>query len=171
VILAAVATLIAPGCSGDANGGGQESTVVTTGATPDPSTSVSPSSPSTTEAATTTSSTSTTSTTLPAPEFPPGREELTHGGDTWAVVLAASEVANDPLLVTAESDAEQAGYLTGATDCDVGAAAALGLPDENHYYTVSVYLNNEEDADAAVEGFASLGVEGVAAVIQTFCLD
>jgi len=87
------------------------------------------------------------------------------------VILAASEDIDDPALGEAEDVATEAGYVTGATDCDLGASAALGLPDDRHYYTVSVYLETEEDAVAAQEAFAARTVEGVVAVIQTFCLD
>jgi hypothetical protein len=148
-----------------------ESTTVveTTVITPEPTT--------TTEATTTTGATATTtllvsSTTITLPPFPPGRTELEHGGDTWAVVLAASEDIDSTELLTAESAAQDAGYVTGATDCDFGAATILGRPEEDgHFYTVSVYFNTENDADSALEAFRARGVEGAVGVVQTFCLD
>lgn len=107
----------------------------------------------------------------PLPDFPPPAESLTHGGDTWVVVLAASEGYADPLLSEAVLAAEAAGYATGPTDCDVGAVAALGLPEDRQYYTVSVYLASEGDAIAARDAFAARGVGATVAQVQTFCLD
>jgi ABC-type Fe3+-hydroxamate transport system substrate-binding protein len=133
----------------------------------------------TTTIATTTSSVSTTlpptttttsqpSTTASLP-FPPGRESLEHGGDAWVVVLAGSDDIDDPVLAEAVEAAEDAGYLTGPTDCDFGAAEALGQPEGN--LTVSVYLSSESDAEAALLAFEARGVTGVVAQVQTFCLD
>lgn len=113
----------------------------------------------------------TTTTMAPLPAFPPEAAQLSHGGDAWVVVLAASEASNDPALVTADLAATEAGYNTGPTDCDLGAADLLGLSSDGHYYTLSVYLENEEDAIAAREAFAARGVGGVVGVVQTFCLD
>ncbi|MDF2731178.1 MAG: hypothetical protein K0T01_2969, partial [Acidimicrobiia bacterium] len=106
-------------------------------------------------------------TTLPA--FPPERASLEHGADTWVVVLAGSDTPDDPVLADAILAAEEAGYTTGATDCDDGAPEALGQPDGNS--TVSVYLENEADAHAALLAFEARGVSGVVAQVQTFCLD
>jgi len=87
------------------------------------------------------------------------------------VILAASTDSNDPLLASAALDAEAAGYLTGATDCDMGVVEALGLSEDEHYYSVSVYLENEADANQARDAFAARGLEGTVAQVQTFCLD
>lgn len=69
----------------------------------------------TTTIATTTSSVSTTlpPTTTASLPFPPGRESLEHGGDTWVVVLAGSDDIDDPVLAEAVEAAEDARYLTG----------------------------------------------------------
>jgi len=123
---------------------------------------------------TTTTPATTTTTTVPldeAPAFPPERTSLEHGGDAWVVILGASETSNDPALRAAELAAERAGYTTGATDCDVGADVVLGLPADRHYYTVSVYLESEEDANAARDAFAEWGVGGIPGVVRTFCGD
>jgi len=128
----------------------------------------------TTSSTSTTTSTTvppTTSTTEPLPEFPPGRESLEHGGDTWVVILAASTDSNDPQLASAALDAEAAGYSTGVTDCDVGVVQALGLTEDEHYYSVSVYLETEADANQARDAFVARGLEGTVAQVQTFCLD
>ncbi len=127
---------------------------------------------STTIEISTTTTTTTTTTQLPTttlPAFPPERESLEHGADTWVVVLAGSGTPDDPVLAEAILAAEEAGYTTGATDCDDGAPEALGQPDGNS--TVSVYLENEADALAALLAFEARGVSGVVAQVQTFCLD
>lgn len=85
------------------------------------------------------------------------------------VVLAASDEPDDPAMTQAKTDAEQAGYRTGVTDCDFGASEAWG-PDAGAY-TVSVYLRAEQDAHAALAAFEARGVAGVVAEVQTFCLD
>lgn len=127
---------------------------------------------STTEPVTTPSTTTSTTTTAALPAFPPGRENLTHGGDAWVVVLAASEDFEDPALRQAEADAVAAGYQGGSTDCDLGAAQALGLPGEDrHYYTVSVYLVDEADAQAALDAFRARGIDGAVGLVQTYCMD
>ena len=126
------------------------------------------SSVSTTLPPTTTTTTSQPSTTTSLP-FPPGRESLEHGSDTWAVVLAGSADFDDPVLAEAVQAAGDAGYVTGPTDCDIGAAEALGQPAGN--LTVSVYLESESDAEAARLAFEAGGVTGVVALVQTFCLD
>ena len=132
-----------------------------------------------TTAAPTTTSTTTTSTTIPPttsttealPEFPPGRESLEHGGEAWVVILAAATDPNDPQLASGALDAEAAGYTTGVTDCDFGVVEALGLPEDEHYYSVSVYLENEADANQAREAFEARGLDATVAQVQTFCLD
>jgi hypothetical protein len=87
------------------------------------------------------------------------------------VILAASTDSNDPQLASAALDAEAAGYSTGVTDCDVGVAQALGLSEDEHYYSVSVYLETEADADQARDAFVARGLDATVAQVQTFCLD
>ena len=135
-----------------------------------------PSTVATTSTQATTTLPPTTSTTPPEPTttgdlpgFPTERETLEHGADTWAVVLAGSDNVNDPTLEAAIQAAEDAGYVTGPTDCDEGAEAALGMPDGT--LTVSVYFDTEADAEAALLAFEARGVNGVVALVQTFCLD
>lgn len=107
------------------------------------------------------------STTVPA--FPPQAEELTHGGLTWAVVLAGASDPSDQAIVAAEEAATAAGYTTGFTDCDEGAAEALGMPGGT--VTISVYFDTEEYARAAQAAFAAQGIEGEVAEVRTMCLD
>jgi peptidoglycan hydrolase-like protein with peptidoglycan-binding domain len=114
-------------------------------------------------------------------EFPPQATALTHGGIAWAVVLAAADVGSpspsDPaasaLLDTAEADARAAGYVTGRTDCDFGAAEAWGVPQSEGDYVlaVSVPFDSERAARAAAEAFADRGVDTVVAEVQTMCMD
>ena len=135
----------------------------------------------TTQVAVTTTTVAVTATTIvsttigpviePLPLFPSGLKEFTHGGDVWVVILAASEGSSDPGLKTATIAAADAGYSAFPTDCDFGASEALGLPQDRSYYTVSVYLTSEADANSALQSFERLGVGGVVAKIQTFCLD
>jgi hypothetical protein len=120
---------------------------------------------------TTTAAPETTTTSAALPEFPPPRENLDHGGDTWAVVLAGSTGISDPLLMTAVLAANEAGYNTGPTDCDFGAAEALGFSESDQYYTVSVYFDTEVDANLARDAFQARGVGSTVAQVQTFCLD
>ena len=107
----------------------------------------------------------------PVPVFPAEFQDFTHGGDAWVVILAASEGYADPGLKTATIAATAAGYSAYPTNCDLGATEALGLPPDRSYYTVSVYLASEADANTALESFEKLGVGGVVAVVQTLCLD
>jgi hypothetical protein len=163
--------LAVPACSDGTANEGEETTVVTIPTTTTDSEPATSTSTSTTVPSTTTSTEPTTTTTVEPLPFPPARQNLTHGGDTWVVILAASEVFDDPVLDTAVGDAEAAGYQTGPTDCDFGAADVLGLPDDRQYYTVSVYLSNQADAEAALDAFEAQGVGGTVGVVQTFCLD
>ena len=109
---------------------------------------------------TTTSTTADTSTTTTAPlttttlpSFPTARQDLEHGGSTWAVILAGATTADDAALSDATRAAEDAGYSTGPTDCDEGAAEALGQAEGA--FTVSVYFDTEADALAAASAFDS----------------
>jgi hypothetical protein len=155
----------------------ETATTTTVGATTSSSTTTETTAlQTTTTTVVTTTAPPTTATTAPAqpsttalPQFPPARQDLEHGGSTWVVVLAGSATPDDPVLAEAILAAEQAGYTTGATDCDDGAPEALGQPDGTS--TVSVYLESEADAHAALLAFEARGVSGVVAEVQTFCLD
>jgi hypothetical protein len=125
----------------------------------------------TTSTSLTTTTALSSTTTAPFPEFPPEVGSLEHGGKTWVAVLAGSEDSSDPILTQATENADAAGYNTGPTDCDFGAAQALGFPEENNIYTVSVYLSNQADAEQAVLAFEERGIGATVAEVQTFCLD
>ena len=107
----------------------------------------------------------------PPPQFPAQRASLEQGGATWVVVLAGSPEFDDPVLAQAVTSAEVGGYSAGWTDCDVGASEALGFPADEHVYTVSVYFETESDAQLALAAFRSHAIDGVVAVVETFCLD
>jgi hypothetical protein len=88
------------------------------------------------------------------------------------VILHISNGAwDDPGFGTAREAAEAAGYVTGQTDCDFGAAEAAGLPPDGHYYSMSVYFETEEIADRARDAFLARGVDSVVGLVQTFCMD
>lgn len=72
-------------------------------------------------------------------------------------------------VAAAEQAATEAGYSTGSTDCDEGAAEALGLPGGT--ITISACFDTEEDAHAAVAAFEARNIDGVVAEIRTYCLD
>lgn len=85
------------------------------------------------------------------------------------MVLAGAPDAADPAIVAAETAAADAGYTVGFTDCDEGAAEALGM--SGSIVTVSVYFDTREYAEAAAAAFAARGQSGVVAEVRTFCLD
>jgi len=111
----------------------------------------------------------TTSTTTPLLDFPPMREDLEQGGLTWAAVLAGAVDPEDPAAVAAEQAAVDAGYTVGWTDCDEGAAEALGLPGGT--LTLSVYFDEATQAEQAATAFQARGVDAVVAEVRTFCMD
>lgn len=104
------------------------------------------------------------------PPFPPFLAELPDPPDVWSVVLAGSADFDDPVLDQAIADAAAAGYDVGKTDCDEGAAEALGMSG-NGVYTITIYLNSEVDANAAAAAFAARGVDATVALVTLFCLD
>jgi hypothetical protein len=173
-----------PDSSADpATSSGSSTEVTATESTTGGSTTVSPT-PTTTEAPTTEAPTTEAPTTeVPAPEppataaptttlppFPPSLIDRPDPPDVWSVVLAGSADFDDPVLDQAVADAEAAGYFVGPTDCDEGAAEAIGMAGSG-VYTITVYLNSEPDAQAAAEAFAARGVDATVALIRLFCLD
>ena len=102
--------------------------------------------------------------------FPPESTDLSHGGTTWAVVLAGAATHDDPVVLEAQRIATEAGYNTGPTDCDTGAPEALGMDDSA--FTVSVYFGTEADAVTALDALQRSGLDGGAvAEVQTYCMD
>ena len=68
--------------------------------------------------------------------------------------------------MTAREAAEAAGYVTGQTNCDFGAAEAEGLPPDGHYYSRSVYFETQEIADQARHAFLGRGVDSVVGLVE-----
>ena len=93
------------------------------------------------------------------PHAVPGGRTLccSHGGDTWAVVLAGVPGSDYyvPPITEAIAAAWAAGYRpsTGDAGCDQGSVEAMGLPDGGLGVTVSVYLRTEADAERALRAF------------------
>ncbi len=173
----ATVALVVAGCAGEQAAPSSTSSLSTSSTTVEPSITTVPvtttvDTTTTTGVPATTNTSVSATTTVELPPFPPARTDLEHGGDTWVVVLAASEDPESPDLRTAEGAAGDAGYTTGLTDCDFGAATVLGLAEEEgHFYTVSVYLRSEADAEAALVAFRARGVDGAVGQVQTFCMD
>ncbi len=90
------------------------------------------------------------------------------GRQLWAVVLAGASEPSDPLLEETVSDLSRAGHETNVTNCDRGAAEALGMnPSES--YTVSVYADSEEAAMILLNDVAPRGIVGVITQIRVEC--
>lgn len=101
--------------------------------------------------------------------FPPQRAKLEHGGEAWAVVLAAAVDENfrfGPALQAAEA----AGYTTGVGACDQGDDEAFGWTGGDGS-TVVIFLESESDAVLAARLFERAGVPAAPALVTTFCLD
>lgn len=109
----------------------------------------------------------------PGVAFPPARVDLEHGGDAWAVVLAATPFESQ--LLNAIDQAAAQGFVVGATDCDRGAVEAFGWTSstvgDTFLRSVSVVFASEADARAAAAKFEAAGIPAVPTVIQTYCLD
>lgn len=92
------------------------------------------------------------------------------GARRWAVVLAGASEPSDPILELAVADATGAGLEGAVTNCDRGAAEALGMAPAGTY-TVSVYADTNEAAEALLGRLVGMGVEGVVAAIVQECPD
>jgi hypothetical protein len=183
IICLGVLVLGVAACSDQADTPTPTTPVTTTTTAPPETTTAAPAETTTTPVPTTTTTVATTTTTPepttsePAettttlPPFPSPRESLEHGGEAWVVILAGADDFGDPALDDAVTAAADAGYVTGPTDCDFGAAQALGMSDDAHVVSVSVYFETEADAQAALVAFAARGVSGTVATVNTYCLD
>jgi hypothetical protein len=170
-VAALVVLMLAGGCGSggdETSTGATPSTDLTSTTMPETTTTLLP---TTTTTMVTTTSTAPTTTTLPP--FPETLEDLEHGGRVWAVVLAAVDAptGQDPVLDAAVAAAGDAGYLTGATNCDMGASEALGVPAASSMMTVSVYFDSDSSARAAATAFEARGIETGVGQVQTYCLD
>ena len=90
------------------------------------------------------------------------------GDSAWAVVVAGASDPFDPLLATTVDQLAAAGYTTTITNCDVGAAVALGMqPDTS--FTVSVYAADESAAGLLVDDLEQSALPGVVTRITVEC--
>lgn len=90
------------------------------------------------------------------------------GASAWAVVIAGASDPFDPPLEDAEQQVLNAGYDTTITNCDVGAATALGMaPDSS--FTVSVYAADEQNASVLATALDAAGLAGEIAEISVDC--
>jgi hypothetical protein len=99
---------------------------------------------------------------------------LEHGGEAWAVYVAVASDFDAPEIAAGAGLLEELGYFGGGGDlgCDQGAAEALGLDPSQSWTATAVYFETEEDAQAFVNAYESLGHQAVGyALVQTFCLD
>ena len=91
------------------------------------------------------------------------------GARSWAVVVAGASDPYDPSLSETVEVLANAGYSSTITNCDQGAAEALGMePSES--YTVSVYGPDEDVAAELVEALDEIGLtDGVVTEILVNC--
>jgi hypothetical protein len=88
----------------------------------------------------------------------------------WAVVLAGASTPGDEILLAAVDDAASAGFDAAPTNCDDGAAEALGMAGDGTY-TVSLHYATEAEAIAASDMLAAGGVASAVAEVATACPD
>lgn len=148
------------------------STTVEATTTLPPTTSSTVGATTTTLAPTTTTVAATTTTTLRP--FPPAKQTFEQGGEAWAIYLAVANDFDAAELDEAVAVADSYGYFAGVGDinCDVGAAAAVGVPESGSEAVVGVYFDGLVDASLFVVALADRGQDVVGmGRIQTFCLD
>ena len=108
------------------------------------------------------------------PVYHPSAENrnITHGGKTWALVLAAGPDFDSAAVTQATRQANRVGYWPGVGGCDAGAAQALGVTGPEAQTVVDIYFETEADAQRASDAFAARGEnKGVVAEVETYCLD
>ncbi len=102
---------------------------------------------------------------------PPGVESIEVpevGATAWAVVVAGASDPFDPLLGETVELVAAAGHRTTITNCDVGAAAALGMQPQVSF-TVSVYAADQSSADRLAESLEAVGLPGVVTEVSAVC--
>lgn len=105
--------------------------------------------------------------------LPGALPSLSVAGPAWAVVLATSASAEDPLLGNAVAKASELGYRTSVTsvDCDDRARQAFGLPVGSAQRYVPVYFASRADAERLAEVARSLTAAPPAIIeVRTYCL-
>ena len=86
----------------------------------------------------------------------------------WAVVLAGASTPGDPLLDAAASEVAPLGHEPEITNCDRGAAEAVGMkPTET--YTISLHFRTEEEATEAFAELEALGIPAVVVLVEASC--
>lgn len=138
-----------------------------------PPTTSSTSGPTTTTLAPTTTTVAPTTTTTLQP-FPQAKQSFEQGGEAWVVYLAVAEEFGGAELDEAVAQAESYGFFAGPGDinCDVGAAAAVGVPEGGSEAVVGVYFDGVVDASLFVVALADRGHDVVGlGRVQTYCLD
>lgn len=90
------------------------------------------------------------------------------GESAWAVVVAGASDPFDPLLGATVEDLAAAGFPSTITNCDVGAASAIGM-QPGASFTVSVYASNEADAELLMAELDESGLAGPVTEITVQC--
>ena len=90
------------------------------------------------------------------------------GDSVWAVVVAGASDPFDPILEDTVGLVTDAGHDTTITNCDEGAAEAIGmLPDAS--FTVSVYAATPDAAAVLHEELAAAGLPGAISEVLVRC--
>jgi len=90
------------------------------------------------------------------------------GANVWAVVVAGASQPHDTLLSMTVDDLAAVGYQTTPTNCNQGAAEALGMaPAES--FTVSVHFETEAEAASANRKLEAAGLGGIVAMVKVKC--
>lgn len=90
------------------------------------------------------------------------------GATAWAVVVAGASDPFDPLLGETVDLVAAAGHTTTITNCDVGAAEALGMQPALSY-TISVYAADESAAGLLAASLDAAGLPGVVTEVSVIC--
>ena len=90
------------------------------------------------------------------------------GGSAWAVVIAGAADPFDPLLEDTVANLTAEGYETLITNCDVGAAEAIGMQAALSY-TVSVYAQDRENAEGLADILRENDLSGTVAQVSVDC--
>lgn len=112
----------------------------------------------------------------PLAPLPPAQEEPVHGGNAWAVYLAAATDISDPEIADAIALLEDLGYVagwgSGDLACDRGGAQAVGVDPSDGYAVVGAYFDTVLDAARFVVALDARGhsVLGLG-LVRTYCLD
>ena len=90
------------------------------------------------------------------------------GDSVWAVVVAGASDPFEPFLGDVVDDLAAAGFETTITNCDVGAAEAIGM-QPSASFTVSVYASDEASAELLAAELDQSGLGGPVAELVVQC--